>query len=280
MIIEQRQSFVSQKTLTPQTTLLQFSQIAETMRANNQATRSSVLTKVPFLHDTTRDLGYFLYEILAITDLMREAYVNKDMESLQNRLGLLKAKTSSFAKTLSALVDSKTPAPATDPLELCIFDIDALLQEILEKTQLLVRDKPVKVTYISSPCPLLVFSNRFTIKEIIMELCTNAAQYTNHGRIAVILNKDKNRIRFTVTDTGIGMTPDEITTLLAHSEPSTMNQDVQHSETLHPGITMVLQYLKTLNGTIVISSKFREGTIVEVELPIEYTDHSSTQKYR
>ncbi len=278
MIIEQRQSLASQKAPTSQTTLLQFSQIAETMRANNQATRPSVITKVPFLHDTTRDLGYFLYEILAIADLMREAYVTKDIASLQSRFALLKTKTTSFAATLSILVDSKTPEPATDPLELCIFDIDALLQEILLKTQLLVKDKPVKVTYISSPCPLFVFSNRFTIKEIIMELCTNAARYTNHGRIAVILNKDKNRIRFTVTDTGIGMTPDQIKTLLAHAEPSKVKQDGQHSGLLDSGITMVLQYLKALNGTIVISSKIGEGTIVEVELPIEYTDHSSSQK--
>ncbi len=278
MIIEQVQSSASEKKSMSQTMLLQFSQIAETIRENNQATRSSSLTKVPFLHDTTRDLGYSLYEILAITDLMREAYANKDMESLQNRFGLLKAKTSSFAKTLSVLVDSKNPEPAADPLEHCIFDIDALLQEIALKTQLLVRNKPVKVAYISSPCPLFVFSNRFTIEKIIMELCTNAAQYTNHGRVAIILNKDKNRIRFTVTDTGIGMTSDQIKTVLDRSEPSKSNQDSQHSETLRSGITMVLQYLKTLNGTIVISSKFGEGTIVEAELPIEYTEHSSSQK--
>ncbi len=127
---------------------------------------------------------------------------------------------------------------------------------------------------------MFVFSNRFTIKQIVTELCANAAKYTNHGRVAIILYKDKNRIRFTITDTGIGMTAEQIKTLLTQSEPARLKQTGRRSKTPLSGIKMVQKHLKTLDGAMIISSKFGEGTIAEVELPVEYTDHPSSPEYR
>ncbi len=149
MITEQGQSLASGKIPAHKNMLLHFAQTAESLKANNQTSKYSDFKKVPLLHDATRDLGYFLYEILAVGDLMREAYVTKDIESLERRFALLKIKTTNFAEALSILVNSNNPEPATDAFEYCIFDIDALLQEIVQRIQLQVRSKPVKVTYIS-----------------------------------------------------------------------------------------------------------------------------------
>ena len=58
------------------------------------------------LADATRDVGLPLYEILAITDLMREAYTDRDLDSLQKLLSLLAQKTANYASSFSSITEA------------------------------------------------------------------------------------------------------------------------------------------------------------------------------
>ncbi len=48
------------------------------------------------------------------------------------------------------------------------------------------------------------------VRQIMMSLMSNAAKFTDRGRIALILSKDNDEIRLTVADTGRGMAQEQI----------------------------------------------------------------------
>ena len=121
---------------------------------------------------------------------------------------------------------------------------------------------------VASSSPVLIRSDRAKIKQLIMELMSNAAKFTHRGRIALILNKDDDRIRLTVTDTGIGMTAEQINIHFVPSDP-TAHDNVNILSMSRRGIRMVMDLVTLLKGSISVSSKLGEGTITEVSLPHE-----------
>jgi signal transduction histidine kinase len=223
-------------------------------------TNSSVIV------DVTRDVGLRLYEILAITDLMREAYGKKDLETFRKQLALLTTETTRFASTLSAIVElARFEAQPTDVVYER-FDIIPLLREVVHTTRLSIGSKPVAVMDVASPGPVFITSDRARIRQIMAGLMNNSAQFTFRGRIAVILNTDDDGARITVTDTGVGMTSEEISAFFGpRLKPGDKESAI--AETGGRGLRIIRNLVAQLNGAISVSSKPGEGTIVEIFLP-------------
>jgi len=216
----------------------------------------------------SRDVGLMLYEILAMTDLMRDCYVQEDIEGLEKQLSYLMSKSADFYAqvcTINALAQHEMAR--TNKIICENIDIIALTQEIIHMARLIVGNKPVKVMDVSASASLFVYSDRTKIKQIVSSIMSNAAKFTHRGRIALIVSKDGNRIRLTVTDTGIGMTTEQINTFFTSSHEAGLD-DVNGTETSNRGLRMVMNLVTDLKGEIFASSKIGEGTIVEVSLPI------------
>lgn len=240
---------------------------AGNLPARGPACGSFDLMKSIVYADETRDIGLTLYEILAVADLMREAYGKGDLGTLRNHLSLLTSESASLASTLSRILESAEPVTEPQGAACEQFDIVALLQEIAQIARLIVGNKPVKVMDASSPCPVVIFSDRAKIRRILLEIMSNAAKFTCRGRIAVILNKDNDNISLTFTDTGIGMTSEHINAFRASSGQVDDNE-VNGLATPGRGLKMVKRLVTLLNGGISVSSKLGEGTIVEIYLPV------------
>src|SRR5690606_5008295 len=60
------------------------------------------------------------------------------------------------------------------------------------------------------PLPATMMSDPVRLRQILMNLVANAIKFTERGRVTVTLSYLKNRIRFDIRDTGIGMTPEQL----------------------------------------------------------------------
>jgi two-component system, NarL family, sensor histidine kinase EvgS len=100
-------------------------------------------------------------------------------------------------------------------------------------------------------------------------LANNAAKFTDRGRIALILNKDKDTIRLMVTDTGRGMSPEEVAAVFDTADRE-FDGEVSAYTGSGLGLRIVKHLVKSLEGNLSVSSKTGEGTIVEVALPWNY----------
>jgi signal transduction histidine kinase len=216
----------------------------------------------------TRDVGLRVFEILAVADLIREAYATRDMEGLRERLSFLTSITTNCSMTLSNIIESAKTVSGPRETICEQFDVVALLHEAAQTARLIVGDKPVRVMEVSFPSPLFIFSDRAKIRLIMTELIGNAAKFTERGRVALILNKDVDRIRMTVTDTGTGMMEEQVRAFSA--SPDRIQERVAVGPSMAGrSLNLVMNFVALLKGGISISSKLGEGTIVEVSLPLQ-----------
>jgi signal transduction histidine kinase len=236
--------------------------------AGKQAPAPSSRFKSPAMTGAMREAGSKLYEMLGMTELMRVAYEKGEIASVQDRLSIIMSEAAALSSTLSTILEFMKIE--SEPVETASrsFDIVALLHEISGAARSMAGNKPVTVMDASAASPLVIVSDPSKVRQIMTGLMSNAIKFTDRGRIAVILNKDDDRIRLTVTDTGRGMSLEQIDAVFTSSDHG-YDDEVNGTATSGLGLRIVKNLVKQLNGSISVASKTGEGTIVEVALPLE-----------
>ncbi len=209
----------------------------------------------------TQNVGAALYEILGMAELMRVAHEKGDLMSVQARLALLIAEAMHLASSVSNVLELIRLETGIDNSVCEHFDVAALLREVSQEARLLIGNKPVTVMDAPCPGPVLIYSDSSKIRKIMVGLMSNAAKFTDRGRIALILNRNDTGIRLTVTDTGRGITAEQINVM---NDPAELNGFSASGL----GIRIVKNLVSLLGGGLTISSKQGEGTIAEVSLPL------------
>jgi anti-sigma regulatory factor (Ser/Thr protein kinase) len=92
-------------------------------------------------------------------------------------------------------------------------DLRNLMLEVSEHTADLLQSKPVRVSWILGPrVPRHVLGDPDRLRQVLMSLCANAAQFTQAGEIEIscLLNARSEgglALQFIVKDTGVGIPP-------------------------------------------------------------------------
>lgn len=92
--------------------------------------------------------------------------------------------------------------------------LESVVESVIEELKRNVEDKNLKLEYKkpAKPLPKLVFDEQ-KIRQVIMNLIDNAVKYTKQGRITVELEAQGKNLRFSVSDTGMGVSPHDLPNL-------------------------------------------------------------------
>lgn len=226
------------------------------------------------MKQATKGAGRRLYEVLGMAELMRVAYEKGELESLQQRLIALLSNAADLSAELSNILELSRLQMQNGEAGVRDFNIVSLLQEVSRIARDAVGEKPVTVMDVASPSPVVIRSDPDRVSRIMAELMNNAVKFTDRGRIALILNKDKDSVTLMVTDTGKGMSAEAIKAFL-DSDDYAFDGEIR-PETGGLGLRIVKHLVTILESKISISSKIGEGTIVEVILPMSDRPRSGT----
>jgi len=122
-----------------------------------------------------------------------------------------------------------------------------------------------------SPIPTRIQSDPTRVRQILINLLGNAIKFTEIGavRIGVSLGGDPHaaELCFTVRDTGIGMTSEELSRLF---RPFTQadSSTTRHYGGTGLGLTISKRLVELLGGTITVSSQPGVGSEFRVRLPV------------
>jgi signal transduction histidine kinase len=230
--------------------------------------RAVSLATSPAVSRATQNAGLTLYELVSLMDLIRVAYEKGELASVEARLIHLLSEAAGLTATVTNILTLARIESEQSEAAPRSFDIVALLREVAETARMIIGDKPVTLMDVSCPSPVVIYSDPVIIHHVMTELVSNAAKFTDRGRIALILNKADNTVRLTVADTGRGMSGDLIAALF---EASDRGCDLERDdvESAGLGLRIVRSFVKKLNGQLSVSSKLDEGTIIEVSFPLD-----------
>jgi two-component system sensor histidine kinase PilS (NtrC family) len=149
------------------------------------------------------------------------------------------------------------------PAELKNVDISALVADTfkllrnsaeLSSSHLLKEDLPNR--------PAIVSGDPEQLKQVCWNIARNALKsMPNGGTFSVSLNDvDGNRLRLSFSDTGCGMSPEQVERLFEPFTSTTGGTGL--------GLSIVYQIIRDHSGTINVRSRLGEGTTITIELPV------------
>jgi PAS domain S-box-containing protein len=110
-----------------------------------------------------------------------------------------------------------------------------------------------------------LFSDKKMIKNIFVNLLTNAIKFSDEGKVIEIRSHvNEEGLRFSVKDQGIGI-PEEDQQHLFSS--FFRGKNVLNIQGTGLGLHIIKRYLSIINGTIQLESKLNEGTKFDVFIP-------------
>ena len=120
--------------------------------------------------------------------------------------------------------------------------------------------------------PLFAEADEGQLKQVFWNLARNALQAMPEGGVlrASLEKNSHNRIRISFSDTGRGMSPDQVERLFEPFSSTTGGTGL--------GLSIVYQIIRDHGGTINVRSREGQGTTIMVELPFATSDNNSNSE--
>jgi PAS domain S-box-containing protein len=228
--------------------------------------------KSAFIATISHEIRTPLNAILGITDIQIQ-----DHTILQTtRDALIKIHNSGdlLLHIINDILDMSKIEAGRMELQPVSYDVPSLINDTVHINMVRINNKPIKFELnVSENIPSEMFGDELRIKQILNNLLSNAFKYTEQGTVSLSVDsewesREKNRVTliFEVSDTGLGMKPEEISNLF--SEYSRFHMEANRTTEgtgLGMSITKHLVYL--MNGEIHVKSEPGKGSVFTVRLP-------------
>ncbi len=144
-----------------------------------------------------------------------------------------------------------------------------------EETAGMVRRQALKkglefTTSLRIPAGLYVEADSMRLRQILLNILSNAVKYTSEGGVKFSAAFKGDRIRLTVTDTGTGMDARELERICKPFQRMERNSAMAEGHGF--GMFVVRGLVELLGGEMDIRSALGEGTTVEVTVPARISD--------
>jgi len=201
-------------------------------------------------HDIKSPLG----SILGYLELGRPQGV--DMKSMQNSARHILALLENLLE-FSSLEQGSMKATYSD------FSLNTVCEETGQMFLPMAEKKSLSFTFQSDK--IRIHSDHMKIKQIIINLVSNAIKYTQVGEVSLQMHHSDGQLRIEVTDTGAGIPDDKLAEIFEPFSRVESNNALAHGTGL--GMYVVKGLIDLLGGTIGVSSVVGEGTKVKVTIP-------------
>jgi signal transduction histidine kinase len=152
------------------------------------------------------------------------------------------------------------------------FDLNTVVKEVADSTSILAKKKGLTFNCCTQELPeIMVQGDAFRLKQILFNLISNAVKFTSQGNVTLKVKAQIDQkviCQFMVSDTGMGMVPEELNRVF--------NEFEQAHSGIHEkfggsglGLTLVRKLTSLLKGKISVSSEPGKGSVFTVEIPFE-----------
>ena len=148
--------------------------------------------------------------------------------------------------------------------------LEKMTKSVIEEFKKVADDKGLYLKYIEPKKPIpLIKIDALKIRQVVQNLVDNALFYTNKGGAVIRLKTDKDKIIFSIKDTGIGVSAKEQVTLFEKFSRGHAGAKI-HTEGTGLGLYLAAKLVSAHQGRIWVKSKGKDkGSAFYFELPIK-----------
>ncbi len=232
-------------------------------------------TKSAFLATMSHELRTPLNSILGFTGIVLKEMAGPLTEEQARQLGMVRGSARHLLELINDVLDiSKIEAGQLD-VHPDPFDLLESIERVFGTVATMAEQKGVSMLLSVPPSVGEFVSDRRRVEQILLNLLGNAIKFTERGSVKLSVScvrdgfpdrRPSDAIRFTVSDTGVGISPEDVTTLF---EPFRQIDGglTRHNEGTGLGLAISRRLATLLGGDIAVASTLGAGSSFSLTLP-------------
>ncbi|MFB1000394.1 MAG: ATP-binding protein, partial [Colwellia sp.] len=205
-----------------------------------------------------------------------EAIINGDIDKkyLQKEVEIIHGNSLHLLELINNILDlSKVEANKLE-LELVEQDLQIILHDLANLFNKSAKAKGLhfQITH-TLPSRFLLSIDGFRLKQILINLCSNAIKFTSRGSVTLNVSVNDSVLTMAVTDTGIGMSETQLQKLFTSftQGDSSISRRFGGSGL---GLCLSEQLAKLMLGNISVTSTLNQGSTFTLVMPCKQLEHN------
>ena len=239
--------------------------------------------KSQFLANMSHELRTPLNAIIGYSEMLKEEVVDNSHPNLSNDLSKIYTAGKSLLSLINDVLDLSKIEAGKMSLYLENVKINLLVDEVISIIRPLAKKNDNKLEVDCSEGIGTTKVDIMKLRQSLLNLLSNAVKFTAGGNIRLqvyreIINNEE-WIKFTVKDTGIGLSENQMESLFSAFSQADMSTTRRYGGT-GLGLTISQKFCRLMGGEITVESELGKGSLFTISLPaiIKLPPESSTEK--
>ena len=222
--------------------------------------------KTQFLSQMSHEIRTPINAIIGMNELILREY---DDTQLRKYAHNIKSASNTLLTLINDVLDFSKIEAGKMELYNVEYDLADLISDLVNMVEERAKNKGLEFnTLVNSQIPHLLYGDNVRLKQVILNILTNAVKYTEHGSIQFSVDyitggrldlEGSIGLKISISDTGIGIREDDMQRLFDPFErlEEGRNRNIEGSGL---GMSIVQKFLKLMNSELHVKSEYGKGS--------------------
>jgi len=251
----------------------------EQLKIAKEDAESANKAKSEFLANMSHEIRTPLNGVLGMIDITLFGELNEEQKE---NLNLAKKCADSLLTLINDILDFSKIEAGKLEIELHNFSVKQLLEDIVKLQYPKALEKNIELnSMVSSNTPEIVIGDSNRLRQVFNNIINNAVKFTDVGGVTIRVNSsdisdEEALLKFSVHDTGIGITSDEINKLFKNFSQIDSSRTKKYGGA-GLGLAISKQLVELMGGKIWVESEKGKGTTFYFTLKLKIEEKPFTK---